>query len=450
VARYDGSERGLMEIMFHKPDGGAIAMVATTRAAYANGNDALNQAFVRALFNYNSTGRMPTLGEAYKSCKNSFGQISNYNKMMFSLLGDPAMKVNYPKPYFKVTKVNGRTAGTSPISSGALQRVTVEAKVYTPDGSQVDNSFNGDATLAIYDMLKKEQTYNGRNIYFPRNLLTQVGGRVVNGVFTGVAVIPRFIQSSGSDGLISVYAHRDGSNEMVNGSFDLLRLNYYNENSSLTVHDSNPPTIDAIYFDNEEAFDMCSQVGTSATLHIQATDDVSFNNQTLAVGNSMDLKIDGGKHNFPDIKAFSTMSNNGKQLDVALPMTLEPGDHTLHFTVYDAACNMTSRAINFSVGEKQLMLTVEQEPAVDVATFNISTSSEFHPMVSIKVLDLTGNLKWQTATSNFPLSWDLVGTNGRKLAPGIYTFYGKYSDGTTYGGSATGTLVVAGEHNSDK
>jgi len=448
VARFDSNQRGLMEIMFHKPDGGAIAMMAATRAAYSNGNDALNQAFVRAAFSYNTTGYMPTLGEAYMQSKNSFGSSTNYNKMMFSLLGDPAIKLNYPKPLFKVTSINGHTVGTSGISTGALQQVTIVAKVYSPDGSHVDYSFNGNATLTIYDLLKKERTYENRDIYFPRDIVNQVNGRVVNGVFTCKVVIPRHTLYPGNYGLVSVYAHRDNSEEMVNGSFDKLMLNAYNANNSLTINDNIPPTIEAIYFNDELDFDMCNQVGTNATLHIHATDNYSFNNQTVSVGNSMDLKLDGGKTSIPDVKVYATMTNEGKTLDVAMPMTLEPGNHTLHYTVYDAAGNVTTQTLNFGVGTQQLELTVDQEPAVDEATFNVTTEMSSIPEVNIKVFNHTGNLRWQTTTKTFPINWNLIGSNGKRLPAGIYTFYGKYNDGTNYGGTKIGTLIVADEHKS--
>ncbi len=444
VARYDGDERGLMETMFHNPNGGAIAMVASTRSAYAYGNDALNQAFAKAMFCYSTKGYMPTLGEAYMQCKQAFGQTVNYNKMMFVLLGDPAIKINYPKPYFKITKINGKPAGTENISSGALQTITVEAMVSTPDGTAVDNTFNGDATLSIYGYERKETSYNNRDIFFPRSLLTQVTGRVVNGVFNGQAVVPRYTLNPGSYGLVSVYAHRDNSDEMVNGSFDKLILAAYNANSSLTVNDNTPPTIDAIYFNDEDEFQRCTMVPSSSTLYIRATDDHAFNNQYNSLGNSMDIKLDGGKVSYNNVSSFSTMTEGGKALFVQMPMNLSQGSHTLEYTVYDVGGNKSSRTINFSVGgQNTLELTVENQPALKNVTFNVETTFTTIPEVEIKVFDYMGYLKWHTTTSNFPLHWDLRTNNGSRLPAGVYHFYGKYNDGTTYGGTSTGTLIIA-------
>ena len=129
-------------------------MVTSARSVLAENNDALNQAFVKAMFCYKTKGYMPTVGEAYKLCKNSFGDTENHNKMSFMLLGDPAMKVNYPKPLFKIESINGTEVGSTEINSGAMQEVTVVAKVYNADEGSVNTNFNGDATLSINDKKK--------------------------------------------------------------------------------------------------------------------------------------------------------------------------------------------------------------------------------------------------------------------------------------------------------
>ena len=460
VARYDCNQRGLVEIMFHKPGGGAIAIVTSARSVYATDNDALNQAFVRAMFCYNTKGYMPTIGEAYMLCKQSFGSTKvNYNKMSFLLLGDPAMKVNYPKPFFKITKINGTDVNpSSPIVSGAMQEVAVEAKVYNPDGTTVNTSFNGDATLSIYDYKLKETTLTvrvnrvdvTRDIFFPQNLLTKVSGRVINGVFNATAVIPRYILSTGNYGMVKVYAHQDDSENMVNGSFDLLRLDYYNENNPHTVHDNMPPVIDAIYFNDEQSFTNGALIPAASTLHIRATDDHSFNNQSVSLGNTMSLLLDGGKTSYPFIQNHTAITNDGTDLSIEFPMQLQEGKHTLQYTVYDAAGNKTTETISFLVGnDSRLELTVEEEPAVNEATFNVSSTASNTPQVTIKVLNNVGELIWNTTTDSFPFSWDLKDNSGNRVPAGVYKFYGTYRSATTYGGTPIGQLIVIDPYNNN-
>lgn len=443
VARYDGNTRGLLEIMFHKPKGGAIAMVTTTRSAYASGNDALNQAFIRNMFGNTSTGQMPTIGEVYMRTKQSFGHITSYNKMMFVLIGDPAIKVNYPKPYFKINKINGYTIGTNSISTGELRQITIEAAVYTPDGSQIDTSFNGDATLAIYDYEKKELTENGRDIFFPRNLLTQVEGRVENGIFVCNTIMPRYFQNPGSEGLVSVYAHRDNSDEMVNGNTTRIMLQAYSETNPNTIHDVTPPVISDIYIDDQSEFAATNNVQFKSTLHISATDDYGFNNQTITIGNGLDLKIDGGKKYGTDLRSFVTLRDQGKTLDLDYPIELLEGHHTLQFTTHDIAGNRASRVFDFYVGGQQVALSVEQEPASEVATFNLTAPEGSNPEVKIMVFNSTGQYVWYTTTSSFPFDWDLKNRRGKRLPAGVYKYYGKYTSGNSFGGTNTGTLIIA-------
>ena len=443
VARYDGNTRGLLEIMFHKPKGGAIAMVTTTRSAYASGNDALNQAFIRNMFGNTSTGQMPTIGEVYMRTKQSFGHITSYNKMMFVLIGDPAIKVNYPKPYFKINKINGYTIGTNSISTGELRQITIEAAVYTPDGSQIDTSFNGDATLAIYDYEKKELTENGRDIFFPRNLLTQVEGRVENGIFVCNTIMPRYFQNPGSAGLVSVYAHRDNSDEMVNGNTDRILLQAYSETNPNTIHDVTPPVISGIYIDDQSEFAATNNVQFKSTLHISATDDYGFNNQTITIGNGLDLKIDGGKKYGTELRSFVTLRDQGKTLDLDYPIELLEGHHTLQFTTHDIAGNRASRVFDFYVGGQQVALSVEQEPASEVATFNLTAPEGSNPEVKIMVFNSTGQYVWYTTTSSFPFDWDLKNRRGKRLPAGVYKYYGKYTSGNSFGGTNTGTLIIA-------
>lgn len=443
VARYDGNIRGLLEIMFHKPKGGAIAMVTTTRSAYASGNDALNQAFIRNMFSNTSTGQMPTIGEVYMRTKQSFGHVTSYNKMMFVLIGDPAIKVNYPKPYFKINKINGYTIGTNSISTGELRQITIEAAVYTPDGSQIDTSFNGDATLAIYDYEKKELTENGRDIFFPRNLLTQVEGRVENGIFVCNTIMPRYFQNPGSAGLVSVYAHRDNSDEMVNGNTDRILLQAYSETNPNTIHDVTPPVISDIYIDDQSEFAATNNVQFKSTLHISATDDYGFNNQTITIGNGLDLKIDGGKKYGTELRSFVTLRDQGKTLDLDYPIELLEGHHTLQFTTHDIAGNRASRVFDFYVGGQQVALSVEQEPASEVATFNLTAPEGSNPEVKIMVFNSTGQYVWYTTTSSFPFDWDLKNRRGKRLPAGVYKYYGKYTSGNSFGGTNTGTLIIA-------
>lgn len=451
VARIDSDHRGIAEKMFHKRHGGAIALYTTTRQVYASLNDTTNRAFVRQLFTRQQNGKPTRLGDAYMASKNS--QV-NSNKFNFVLLGDPAMRVNYPKPLFRITKVNGVdvTNGRS-VNVYPLQRVTIEAQVVNNTSSNsINTSFYGDATFTFYDTERVHIAQiagtgsNANNRYplmFPREKLAQVSGRVEKGVFKGSIVLPRNTRGTSGKLLLSAYAHQDGTTNMVNGLYDNAYKNSYNP--SKAVSDTSNPIITAMYLNNQDEFAANATVGSDATLYIQATDNVSFNTQQVGFGRSMRLTMDGGQLSYHTIKNLTKVSDEGRKLTIAMPLTaMPPGNHTLEFMVQDACGNTATQSISFIVNEGN---------ALSLATSEVASSSSVQidltsflqndvPTVNLKITDMDGNLVWKKQTASFPCIWNLTNTNGARVKAGLYHIYGTCSNDSNYGGSNMIDFVV--------
>lgn len=454
VARFDSDSRGIAEHLFHYPTGGAIALMTSTRSVYADQNDPLNRAFIRGLFSFNETGVMPTVGYAYMKAKQFKGTTSNTNKMSFCLLGDPAIKVNYPKPYFKVTTINGTDVtptDASLVSVAPLTQLEVHAQVMKPNGTAVNTAFNGDATLTLYDVKKYFKTYTqmedsqskSRRIHYPRNLLAQVSGRVVNGEFTGTVIVPRNLVAQNDTGMIRVYAHMDDSEELVNGYSDKIKLLAYDESSAGS--DSGAPVITDMYFNDEQTFSEGATVPTNSVLYIKVTDDLAVNTQSVSIAGVMSLVMDNGKLSYPEVKNFAHVSDEGKQLSIAFPMNdLTEGEHMLTYTVYDVAGNIAVRSISFVVDPaSDMSLDVQEDPVTTKATIDMTTSMKNVPTVTLKITDATGNLVFKTDVASFPYEWNLKDNSGNKVPAGLYRYFGNYNDGLgTYGGTDIKTLVV--------
>lgn len=445
---FDSGTRGITEHMLHQPNGGAIAVLSSTRAVYSTGNDRLNRAFTDAMFSAGISDEMPTLGQAYMLCKQSFGVSSNRNKLMFMLFGDPALKVNYPRPLMRVTKVNGKSVTNGQATSASpLQRVTVEAEVLTPAGI-VDRTFTGNATLTIStpQLFYKTLTMSSmtRAIYYPRYQLVQVEGRVEKGKFTAQAVLPRNINSCDrGDMLITVYAHKAGTDQMVSGTYDKLALAEYN--ASTAVEDNTAPVIEEIYMDNGETFAYTDLVDAVPVLHVEVSDNEGLNSSGSPLTGGLSLTLDGGKDSYNQVTNYCTFSNNGRHLSLAFPVKgLSFGRHELAFQVSDMAGNVTTRTVSFMVGQTTaLTLRVNESMATTQATFDVSaTSLPSIPELTLKVTDVKGNLVWTTTTSSFPCTWNLKGADGKRVANGVYRYYATYDTFDYYGGTAKGELVV--------
>jgi len=452
VAHYDSDSRGIAELMFHKRDGGAIALLTSCRMVFATSNDQLNRYFINGLFSYASTGKMPTLGEAYMQSKLGFPS-SNANKLMFFLLGDPAMKFNYPISRFNITKVNG----TAMVDTASMANITplsqfeVEAQVVDADGN-LDNAFNGDATVTLYD--KEELFVNltlsenaqsvSRDIYFNRPKLAEITGRVTNGVFKGTMIAPKSLLASDEQVLLRTYAHKDNSDYMVNGATRQITALAYDE--ELAIQDNQAPVITSMYINDENMASNGESVGNDAMLYITATDDYAINVQSNSMEYAMSLVLDGGKITYRDVSTYMTMGDGGKSISIEFPLeNLSEGIHTLTYTVFDLLGNSATRTITFMVGDEgDMTLVADKWPAYrnEEVNFDVETSMTIMPEMTIRVTDATGKLVWMKETSNFPVAWDMKDMDGNKVPAGLYRYFGTYTNGTNYGGTPISKLIV--------
>lgn len=455
TARWDnaGDFIGMAENMLHKSDGGVIAVMSSGRSCLATDNDALNQAFINALFCYEREGEFTTIGQAYKEAKRSFGsRIPNTNKLTFNLLGDPAIRFKYPKELFKVVSLNGEAVRQdTQVESGVMQRLDIVAHVLRPGTNEIDATFNGDGVATLfgeeaYDRTLTQNVYVSgqsrtvtRDVHYPREKIAQVAGRVVNGVFEGTIIVPTSVTLSGNPGAIKMFAHRDDSDEMVNGRFTNLVLDSYDPEKA--VADDAAPVIDALYFDEAPDFESGDLVDADVTLRIKAHDDVALNTSRGEVSGSMMLVIDG-KVSSPQAYDYATSSDNGRRVEVVVPMSgLSAGEHTLLYSVYDVAGKKATKSVTFFVGTKfDNALTVAQNPASTQAVFDYTSAVD--GTVTVKVFDNVGNLVWKADNAQFPLQWNLKNSQGQRVPAGVYKVAATAVSGVSSSGTSYQELIV--------
>ena len=453
VAHYDNDTRGIAELMFHKRDGGAIALLTSSRMVFASHNDRLNQYFINALFSYDRKGVMPTLGEAYRDSKLGFTS-ANVNKMSFFLLGDPAMKVNYPISRFNITSVNGTDmTGSQTAQITPLSRFEIKAQVVDEEGN-IDTGFNGDATVSLYDKEKVFTTlsffgFGDRDIYVDRPKLAEITGHVTNGMFTGTMIAPRVTLEHLNDTLmmlIRVYAHKTGSDYMVNGFTKQVMMMPFNE--STAINDNEAPVITAMYMNDAATFADGSVVAPNSVLYISASDNEGISMQSNSVANTMKLQLDGGKQSYEDVVCYATADDGGKVVKIEFPVSnLTVGLHTLTYTVSDMLGNQASRTISFVVGQGSAAdLVADKMPAFldsdNMISIDVKTELSVLPEMTVRITDALGRLVWMTNAGSFPVTWDMKDMNGNKVPAGLYRYFGTYNDGVNYGGTSIKNLVI--------
>ncbi len=446
IANFDSNTRGIGEYMVITPGHGAIGIFTTTRTVEATENDFINRAFIQALFTKNSDGTFRRLGDAYKTAKHAYGNTSSRNKMCFSLLADPALQPAFPTPLVKLDSVNGSAASESSIIIKPMTKVTITGHITTEDG-EIDTEYNGDATLSLYDaqQLYTKFTYESveTEVYHNRPLLTESSVKVTNGKFTADILVPKNCQA-GKTGLLKFFAHSNNNSTMVNGTLSNLTFAEYNEADSETIIDTEAPVVNKMYINNEESFANNIYVNSNITLHISVSDNVSLSNPSQQIGKQMTLKLEDGTL-FDQVKGFATISNNGENLDIALPLNnINEGQHSLTFFVCDAAGNSTSHSINFIVisAEGKASLSVNEHPAREMATFNLSHNFNAEPTVKITVMNAKKEIVWQQSVDSFPYEWNLNDNAGNRLPAGVYTFFGTATTDAQSGGTEINRLAI--------
>ena len=445
IANFDSGVRGIGEIMVLTPERGAIGLFTTTRTVEANENHIINSAFMKAMLTLNDDGTARTLGEAYKLAKQAYGSAASRNKMCYTLFADPALRPSVPRPLIAINTING-TAATDATVIKPMAKTVITGQINTASGN-IDTDFNGEVTVSIYDaeVLFKSFTYASvdTDVYHNRQLITETTAKVTNGAFTVELVVPKECQA-GKSGVIKVYAHNLDNSQVVNGANSNFTFAEYDEKDPETIIDTEAPAIVNMYINDETAFANEISVGPDFNIFIEATDNVALSNQSQTIGRQMTLTLDGYTL-FNEVRGYAKIDEGGKQVTVAMPInSISEGQHALTFTVYDAAGNVATRDLSFVVvkPDAEAVLTVEESPARESATFNFEHKFTTEPTVKITVIDADKKVVWQQDVTSFPYVWDLNDANGNRVPAGIYQFYGTASTSSQYSGTEKSRLVI--------
>lgn len=446
AAPYDNDRRGVAEELFHNPQGGMIAGMVSTRTVFASENDELNRALVQNLFTLDENGEQRTIGEAYRLAKHAFDPNENTNKLSFALLGDPAMKLHMPTNQIEITNVGGTDVSGSTATLKPLQRVTVKGTVKN-SGNTVNTGFNGNVTLTLYDKLRFHQTItmggkNPRDSYFSREVLSTADCAVRNGVFEATIVVPKTCQAQNEAVKLMAMAVSADNSIIVNGQTENVTIAPFDAAAAIT--DTEAPVIESMYLD-DEANAETAHVGTSAVLYVTATDDLAINAQTLAIGNALEVVLDGGIKSYAEARNIANVGNGGRTVSVALPIEgLSYGTHTLTFAVSDLAGNRASRSIDFVVDntDNTAEVTADAKDARTSVTFAISHTLGSDAEATVTVTDAMHRTVWSTVTTADECEWNLTDMLGSRVAPGRYFYHCLVRNASGYAASQQQPIVV--------
>lgn len=427
--RYDDPDRiSGAEKLILNPKGGAIGLVTTARPVFASKNFILNQAFYEIALNRSITG-YPTLGDIFKYIKNdSYQIVANRN---FTLLGDPSMKLAYPRKQISITDILNDSIPGDTIK--ALSKVTLRGEVMDTDGSFL-GGYHGTAEITVFDNPSTTETLGsegGRTFTFEQrnNIVFRGQSTIKSGRFEVNFIVPKNINHEIGEEKISLYALSSNGLEDASGVSTSFFIGGNNKNPP---EDNTPPQI-ALYMD-DLSFTNGGSTDKNPVLLVRLTDESGINTLSTGSGQDITATLDSGQefilNDFykadPDSYQSGWVSyplnnlKNGKQA-VTLKVSDIYGNSSeakLDFFVYDGASLNISELYNFPnpFNESTAFFIDHNQPGEDLE-------------ITVSIFDRQGKLVHQILTSyeNSPstirdIIWNGTNGGGVRQEDGIYLY----------------------------
>lgn len=413
------------------PYGAAIALMTTTRSVYFNVNTNIGQAFIRNVFQRDTTLKPRAFGEIIMHTKNSVG---GNNKRSFTLIGDPALRLALPNFSVVTDSINGQDPALFTDTVKALSHVTVKGHVRDYNGV-IMSGFNGVVYPTVFDKPKAQQTLgndSGSPVYTFETQTNKVytgKASVTNGMFEFSFIVPKDINYSVDYGKISYYAE-NGTTDAFGYDTSFL-LGGLNANG---LADNIVPTID-LYI-NDENFVSGGITDETPILIADLFDESGINTVGNGVGHDLIAVLDGETGNPIVLNDFYTSDLDSYQSGKIRYnfASLDPGPHTLSLKVWDVNNNSAEVSIEFVV-EKQENFVLDHvlnypNPFTTHTDFYFEHNQACCQLdVQIQVLTVAGSLVKTINTTVLAegfrsegIPWDGLDDFGDQLAKGVYVY----------------------------
>lgn len=424
------------EFLYWNKDGGAIALIATTRQIGVGLGTDFNQKLGEHLYAYFNDTFIPP-AEALRRTKNL---ISNANRRVVFYVGDPAMELAFPKSEVRLTTINGVPLGQATDTLKALSRIKMGGEVINAAGNLATN-YNGILEAKVFDKRLERQTLANDGTLSSGGFTTFEFETLGEGIFNGQAsitnglfefefIVPRDIAIPVGKGRVSLYAKRNNSQDDQAGANETILVGGLNENAP---SDNQGPRIKL--FMNDESF-MNGGITNNSPILIAKLEDENGINTASGIGHDIVAILDGDESNpfilndyyQADVDDFTKGTLNYRLRD------LEEGLHTLSLKAWDVYNNSSTAEIQFVVaGSNDLKLERVlnyPNPFVNYTEFWFNHNRPFEPLeVQVQVFTVTGKVVWSrnqiVNTEGFlsrEITWDGRDDFGDRIGKGVYVY----------------------------
>jgi hypothetical protein len=409
--------------------GGGIALLTTVRLVFSSPNFTLNQSVFNVAFTP-INGQMPTMGDVFLQVKNLNAAVPNNRN--FTLLGDPALRLAYPKYDVKTTKLNGVLVSASD-TINALSKVTIDGEVIDQNGNKLTN-FNGEITPTVFDKSKPISTLSndgGTPFSFSLQNSKLFKGKVsvTNGDFSFTFVVPKDISYNFGQGKLSYYA--ENQNEDANGSHADF---YIGGTAASYPEDKIGPEIELYMNDNQFVFGGMTDDNPSLLAYVNDLNGINMVGN--GIGHDIIAVLDDETENAFVLNDFYEADLNSYQKGVInFPFKeLEEGRHKLTLKVWDVYNNSSESTIEFVVVKsKDIILDRVYNYPNPFTTYTEFWFEHNQPgrqlYAQVQVFTVSGKLV-KTLQQNIlnegyrstSITWDGLDDYGDQLAKGVYVY----------------------------
>lgn len=436
------------EMLIKNPNGGAVAMLTTSREIAVSYGLGINDKIIQRLFEEVGDQYLP-IGEALRLAKLDFNLGDE--GLSINLIGDPLISLARPTREITIDRINGQDADTFNETIRALDFVTIEGSVLNNNSSAVDASFQGEITGTLFDKAIEKTTLNNDGNIDEITFTEQVdaiyrgSSSVENGNYKLEFYVPKDIDFDVGPGKLLLYTH----NNQVDG------MTYKND---ILVGDINPNGVDddegpivGLYMNNLH-FANGGITDRSPYLLACVVDSTGINATGAGIGHDITYLLDGQistttvlNEYFEGGDASPCINPNVRDFQKGRVLyrlnNLELGEHTITFRIWDINNNSTTETLDFVVmdnGDQRLhinRLMNWPNPFTNQTYFHFEHNCPDILEVQVQVFTISGKLvktiRQQVSsapfregyrTDKFGIPWDGLDDFGNKIGKGVYIY----------------------------
>jgi len=414
--------------------GGAIGVLSACRVVYSGENEQMNQEIFNQIYIRNSsTGKYRTLGDIYFSVKQ---KMTDLNDQKYFLLGDPYLSLHIPNNTVQIDSINGHYVGNNldTVKIKALSKVRISGRILKPGSPLIDDTFNGNAVLTIFDGdldYDTKDDYDNTIYHIIKfgGALNRNSTTITNGYFSSTCIIPEDISYQKKTGRINAYA-LSGDNRFAKGgnrSFILNGLDTSNIGSDKTGPDIN------IFLDDTTSFKSGDIVCKKPLLIINLADESGINATGNGIGHRIEAWFDDNPNSTDLTDKFITSLTDSRYGSAEQYLfDLKPGLHKVKVRAWDVFNNFSVAEAYFRIlpdGDGIVITNVNSFPN----PFNDRTVIRFEHNLSqlfkaeLNIYSPEGRLI-KTISDNLnsvhtsELLWNGTDNNGMRVSTGAYIY----------------------------